>query len=124
MTAAAKSIRSVFWVCLENQYKTSNQTWQMLIHRPTPESSLRVATCDLFTDGQQGCMQSECLSVFTKVKKLQLVLRCVNFVVGVLKIGFNNESRRIASLGSGCMIRARITAFSKDIWDRAILARG
>lgn len=66
---------------------------------------------------------TECLKFRTKVEELYLVLRCVNLVIAVLEIRFNNESGGIASLRRGCMIRACIATFGENIGYRAILAR-
>ena len=71
-----------------------------------------------------GHMKSECLELPTEIEKLYLVLRCVNLVIAVLKIRFNYERGRIASLGRGCVIGACISTLGKNIRDRAILAHG
>lgn len=82
-----------------NLYRKFNQIWQTLIHRPTPVSFLRVAACDLFTNGQYKRSHGKRIFKFrTKVEKLYPVLRCVNLVITILEIRFNNESGGIASL--------------------------
>ena len=55
---------------IEYTDKTSNQIWQTLAHRLKLVSFSRVATCDLYRDGQYEWHTRRNLNLRTKIEKL------------------------------------------------------
>lgn len=57
-----------------------------------------------------------------KVQKLNLVFSSVNLLIAVLEVALDNESRRVSSLGSRCMIRAGVSTLCLDVWNLRIVS--
>ena len=56
-----------------------------------------------------------------KAEILDLVFRGVDFLVRVLEVAFDDERRRIPSLGRAGMVGARVAALCKDVGNVAVL---
>ena len=53
---------------------------------------------------------------------LNLVFGCVDLLIRVFEVGFDDECRGISGFGGACMVRACVATFGEDVWYVAVLS--